>query len=83
MDVITPETLALGEDCRLGACSIIRDSALANHIVVAPFTMIDDSKIDNEAKVGPYARLRMDNHLGPVSQVGNFVEVKKTRLGAG
>jgi bifunctional UDP-N-acetylglucosamine pyrophosphorylase/glucosamine-1-phosphate N-acetyltransferase len=73
----------IGEDSRIGACSIVRDSTLADHVVVAPFTMIGDSQIESEAKVGPYARLRMDNHLGPGAQVGNFVEVKKTQLGAG
>ena len=41
---------------------------------------IDDSGV--EARVGPYARLRPGTELGPRSHVGNFVEVKNTRLGA-
>ena len=33
--------------------------------------------------VGPFARLRMDNHVEEGAHVGNFVELKKTRMGAG
>ena len=50
---------------------------------VAPYTLISDSRIDSGAQVGPFARLRMDAHVGHDARVGNFVELKKTRLGAG
>src|SRR5207248_9214148 len=33
--------------------------------------------------VGPFARLRMENHVETGAHIGNFVELKKTRLGAG
>lgn len=73
----------IGEDCRVGAGSIVRDSTLAARVEIAPFTLIDDSRIESGARVGPYARLRMQAHLETGARVGNFVEVKKTRLGAG
>ena len=72
----------IGEDCRIGACSIVRDSRLAAGVQVAPFTMVDSCELETGVRVGPYARLRMGSHLETGAVVGNFVEVKKSRLGA-
>jgi bifunctional UDP-N-acetylglucosamine pyrophosphorylase/glucosamine-1-phosphate N-acetyltransferase len=73
----------IGENCRIGACAIVRDSELADDVEVGPFTIIGTSRLDRGAHAGPFARLRMENHLGPGAHVGNFVELKKTQLGAG
>ena len=73
----------IGEHCKIGACSIIEDSALGDRVLVGPFTWIAASRIEDAAQVGPYARLRMDAHVEPGAHIGNFVELKKTRLGAG
>jgi len=74
---------SIGEDCRIGACSIIRDSVMGDRVEVRPFSMIEGSRIESDARIGPYARLRPDSHLEQGAQAGNFVELKKTRLGAG
>jgi bifunctional UDP-N-acetylglucosamine pyrophosphorylase/glucosamine-1-phosphate N-acetyltransferase len=72
----------IGEDCRVGACAIIRDSRMANGAVVEAFTVIDGSTLDSGARAGPFARLRMNSVVEQGAVVGNFVELKKTRLGA-
>lgn len=73
----------IGEDCRIGACSIIAGSQLGDGAQVEPFTHIDQSVLAPGAQVGPFARLRMNAHVESGAHVGNFVELKKTRLGAG
>jgi bifunctional UDP-N-acetylglucosamine pyrophosphorylase/glucosamine-1-phosphate N-acetyltransferase len=73
----------IGEDCRIGACSIIENSKLADRVQVAPFTSIVDSQVEADAQIGPFARLRPGNHVGAGAHIGNFVELKNTRLGAG
>jgi bifunctional UDP-N-acetylglucosamine pyrophosphorylase/glucosamine-1-phosphate N-acetyltransferase len=73
----------IGEDCHIGACSIIHDSTLGDRVTVAPFTLIGTSRLEDDVQVGPFARLRMGNHLESGARVGNFVEMKKARLGAG
>jgi bifunctional UDP-N-acetylglucosamine pyrophosphorylase/glucosamine-1-phosphate N-acetyltransferase len=73
----------IGEQCKIGACSIIEDSALGDRVLIGPFTWIVASRIEDDAQAGPYARLRPGAHVEPGAHVGNFVEVKKTRLGAG
>jgi bifunctional UDP-N-acetylglucosamine pyrophosphorylase/glucosamine-1-phosphate N-acetyltransferase len=74
---------SIGQDCRIGACSILRDSELGDGVQVAPFTMIASSRLERDAHAGPFARLRMGSCVEAGARVGNFVELKKTRLGAG
>jgi len=73
----------IGEDCRIGACSIVRDSILADGVEVAAFTSIADSRIESGAHIGPFARLRGGTHVGPNARIGNFVELKNTQFAAG
>jgi bifunctional UDP-N-acetylglucosamine pyrophosphorylase/glucosamine-1-phosphate N-acetyltransferase len=73
----------IGEDCRIGACSVIRDSKLAAEVGIAPFTSIVDSQIESGAHVGPFARLRGGAKVGANARIGNFVELKNTRFGPG
>ena len=73
----------IGEDCRIGACSIVENSTLASAVEIAPFTSIVDSQIETGAVIGPFARLRQGNRVGKGARIGNFVELKNTRLGAG
>jgi bifunctional UDP-N-acetylglucosamine pyrophosphorylase/glucosamine-1-phosphate N-acetyltransferase len=74
---------AIGEDCRIGQGAVLESAALADRVVVAPYTLIADSRVDPDAQVGPFARLRMQAQVGPEARIGNFVELKKTRFGAG
>ncbi len=74
---------SIGDGCRVGACSIIHSSVLADGVEVFPFSMVSDSKLEPHSHVGPYGRLRMGAHLGHSAHVGNFVELKNTALGAG
>jgi bifunctional UDP-N-acetylglucosamine pyrophosphorylase / glucosamine-1-phosphate N-acetyltransferase len=74
---------SIGDGSRIGACSILRDSTLAAKVDVAPFTHIVDSQIETGAHIGPYARLRGGARVGADARIGNFVELKNTRFGAG
>jgi bifunctional UDP-N-acetylglucosamine pyrophosphorylase / glucosamine-1-phosphate N-acetyltransferase len=73
----------IGENCRIGACAIVRDSRIADDVEIFPFTLVHDSRLDRAAQAGPFARVRMESHVEEGAHVGNFVELKKTRLGAG
>jgi bifunctional UDP-N-acetylglucosamine pyrophosphorylase / glucosamine-1-phosphate N-acetyltransferase len=73
----------IGEDCHIGAGAILENAILGDGVQVAPYTLIKDSRVDSAAQVGPFARLRMDSHVGHDARVGNFVELKKTHLGDG
>jgi bifunctional UDP-N-acetylglucosamine pyrophosphorylase / glucosamine-1-phosphate N-acetyltransferase len=79
---ITGKTM-VGPDCRIGMCSILKDAVLGERVQVFPHSSIADSTLGDGAEVGPYARLRMQARVEPGAHGGNFVELKKTRLGAG
>jgi bifunctional UDP-N-acetylglucosamine pyrophosphorylase/glucosamine-1-phosphate N-acetyltransferase len=74
---------AIGEDCRIGACSIVDNSTIASNVEIAPFSSVADSHIETGVTIGPFARLRQGNHIGKDARIGNFVELKNTRFGAG
>jgi bifunctional UDP-N-acetylglucosamine pyrophosphorylase/glucosamine-1-phosphate N-acetyltransferase len=73
----------IGENCRIGSCAVIEDSEIADEVEIGPFTAIGTSKLERGVHAGPFARLRMENHVGEGAHIGNFVELKKTRMGAG
>jgi len=73
----------IGENCRVGACSIVTDSEIADGVEIGPFTIVGRSVVERGAVLGPFARLRMDNLVHEGAHVGNFVELKKTELGPG
>ena len=73
----------IGEDSRIGACSIVENSKLGDRVQVNPFTSIVDSQVQADAQIGPFARLRPGNRVGPGAHIGNFVELKNTQFGAG
>lgn len=73
----------IGEECRVGAGAILESAVLEDRAVVAPYTLVANSRIETGAQVGPFARLRMDARVGPDARVGNFVELKKANLGKG
>ncbi len=71
----------IGEDCRIGAGSILRDTRLADGVNIEAYTLIGASRIGPGATIGPFARLRFDNDVEAGAHIGNFVELKKTRMG--
>jgi bifunctional UDP-N-acetylglucosamine pyrophosphorylase/glucosamine-1-phosphate N-acetyltransferase len=73
----------IGENCRIGSCSIVEDSEIGDEVEIGAFTIVGTSKLERGVHAGPFARLRMENHVAEGAHVGNFVELKKTRLGAG
>jgi bifunctional UDP-N-acetylglucosamine pyrophosphorylase/glucosamine-1-phosphate N-acetyltransferase len=74
---------SIGENCRIGTSTVIENSQIGDEVHIAPFTLIVRSQLENQVQAGPFTRLRFDNHLERGAHVGNFVELKKTRLGAG
>jgi bifunctional UDP-N-acetylglucosamine pyrophosphorylase / glucosamine-1-phosphate N-acetyltransferase len=86
--VIEPGVSLLGEtrvgrDCRLGAYSTITDSEIGDRVIVRPCSVIMSSAVGADAMVGPFAHLRPGAILEENSRIGNFVEVKKSRIGRG
>ncbi|HKG47676.1 MAG TPA: bifunctional UDP-N-acetylglucosamine diphosphorylase/glucosamine-1-phosphate N-acetyltransferase GlmU [Pyrinomonadaceae bacterium] len=73
----------IGEGCVIRAGARITNSRLGDNVVVKDHSIIVDSQIGSNCAVGPFAHLRMNAVLEEKATVGNFVEVKKSRLKRG
>ncbi|HEY8226339.1 MAG TPA: bifunctional UDP-N-acetylglucosamine diphosphorylase/glucosamine-1-phosphate N-acetyltransferase GlmU [Pyrinomonadaceae bacterium] len=71
----------IGEACVIRSGSRITNSQLGKNVTVKDHSIIVDSEIEANCSVGPFAHLRMNARLEESAVVGNFVEVKKSRLG--
>lgn len=71
----------IGRECRLYPFTHVRDTRVGNRVEVLGSTMIENSVIEDEARVGPFSRLRPDSIIRKKAKVGNFVEMKNTDLG--
>ena len=86
--MIGPETIFFSEDTKIGKNVTIepyvvigRKVKIGNKVKIHSFCHLEDSKIENNVNLGPYARLRPGTVLHVGSKVGNFVEVKKSKIG--
>jgi len=73
----------IGEACEIHQGSRISSSRLGNRVTVKDHCVILDSEIADDCAVGPFAHLRMNAQLEERAVIGNFVEVKKSRIGRG
>ena len=73
----------IGSDCVIRSASRVTDSVVGNGVTIEDHSVIDGAVIEEGATVGPFARLRAGSIVRRKAQVGNFVELKNTELGAG
>ena len=73
----------IGEHCVIRSGARITNSRLGDEVTIKDHSIIVDSEIGSNCSVGPFAHLRMNALLEDKATVGNFVEVKKSRLKRG
>ncbi len=71
----------IGEECFIGAYTILENTTVGDHTVIHSHTVIQDSIIGSDAHVGPFARLRNNVTVGNETAIGNFVELKNANVG--
>ena len=83
VDVVLEGQVVLGDGVRIGPFCRLRDVSLAAGTVVNAHCDLEGVVTQGAATVGPFARLRPGTELADGVHVGNFVEIKKARLGSG
>jgi bifunctional UDP-N-acetylglucosamine pyrophosphorylase / glucosamine-1-phosphate N-acetyltransferase len=73
----------IGEACVIRAGTRIKESKIGDRVEIRDNCLIRDSEVGDECTVGPMAHLRGHAVMADTSKVGNFVELKKTKLGRG
>ena len=86
--MIAPDTVFFSKDTKIGKNVSIepyvvigKKVKIHNNVIIRSFSHLENAKIENNVIVGPYARLRPGTILKSGSRVGNFVEVKKSKIG--
>jgi len=84
----SPETVFLSNDTKFGKNVVInpyviigKKTKIGNNVEILPFTHIENATLESNVNVGPFSRIRPGTILSKGSRVGNFVEVKKSKLG--
>jgi bifunctional UDP-N-acetylglucosamine pyrophosphorylase / glucosamine-1-phosphate N-acetyltransferase len=74
---------AIGAECVIGAGAHIVSSRLSDRVLLRPYCVLADSIVEEGVQLGPFCHLRPASHVGPGAKIGNFVELKKSRIGRG
>jgi bifunctional UDP-N-acetylglucosamine pyrophosphorylase/glucosamine-1-phosphate N-acetyltransferase len=85
--VIYPNTAisrlsAIGESCVIGPNARLSNARIGDNVTIRESVVVD-STVGNDVSIGPYAHLRNETALGDDVKVGNFVEIKKSKLARG
>ena len=86
--MISPETIFFSNKTKIGKnvsiepyVVFVGNVTLKNNIIIKSFSHLEDVKVENNVSIGPFARVRPGTTLGEGSKVGNFVEIKKSKIG--
>ena len=87
--LVAPDTIFLSANTKIGKNVVINpyvvigsNVKIGNNVEILSFTHIESAKIENNVKVGPFSRIRPGSVLSKGSRVGNFVEIKNSKVGA-
>ena len=89
VNLLAPETIFLSEDTSFGKNVTVEpyvvigpNVKIGNSTIIKSFSYVENSKIENNIVIGPYARIRPGTILKAGSKVGNFVEIKNSKINA-
>ena len=84
----SPETVFLSNDTKFGKNVVInpyvvigKKTTIGNNVEILPFSHIENAILEDNVNIGPFSRIRPGSFLSKGSRVGNFVEVKKSKIG--
>ncbi len=82
-NVLLEGDVKLGRDVVIGANTVIRNSLVGDGVVIKENCVIEDAVVGNSCTIGPFARIRPQTELAEDAHIGNFVEIKKSKIGSG
>ncbi|OCH53984.1 bifunctional UDP-N-acetylglucosamine diphosphorylase/glucosamine-1-phosphate N-acetyltransferase GlmU [Vibrio sp. ZF57] len=82
-NVIIEGSVSIGDNVVIGTGCVLKDCEIDDNTIVRPYSVIEGATVGEDCTVGPFTRLRPGADMRNDSHVGNFVEVKNTRLGEG
>jgi len=83
VNVVLEGTVSLGKNVTVGAHCILKNVQVAANTHIHPFSHLEECIVGQNCSIGPYARLRPGTELANEAKIGNFVEIKKAKIGVG
>ena len=80
--VILRGVTAIGRDCEIGPNTMLTDCTVGERVTINA-SQLNESTVDDGAKIGPFAYIRPNCHVGKDVKVGDFVELKNSTIGEG
>ncbi|HEV2057671.1 MAG TPA: bifunctional UDP-N-acetylglucosamine diphosphorylase/glucosamine-1-phosphate N-acetyltransferase GlmU [Methylomirabilota bacterium] len=73
----------IGAECVVGPGCHVSGSRIGDRVTLRPYCVLSDATVEAEAQLGPFCHLRPQSHVGAGARIGNFVELKKSKIGRG
>jgi bifunctional UDP-N-acetylglucosamine pyrophosphorylase/glucosamine-1-phosphate N-acetyltransferase len=83
VNVVFEGKVVLQDGVQIGPNNVIRDTTIGAHTQILPNCVIEESVIGSHCRLGPFTRLRPGAEIADNVHLGNFVEIKKSRVGPG
>jgi bifunctional UDP-N-acetylglucosamine pyrophosphorylase/glucosamine-1-phosphate N-acetyltransferase len=80
---VLQDQTSIGMNCQIGPYAVLKNTKVADGATIHAFTVSQDAMIGAQSEVGPLARLRPGTSLASHVKIGNFVEVKKSKIAEG
>jgi bifunctional UDP-N-acetylglucosamine pyrophosphorylase/glucosamine-1-phosphate N-acetyltransferase len=80
-NVVIDVATEIGSDCVIGAGCQIRATTIGDGVQLKPYCVLTESVIEEGAVMGPFCHLRPKSHVGAGCEIGNFIELKKAKIG--
>ena len=71
----------IGKNTKIGPNCYIKDSVIGNGVTLKASTVIEDSRVGDLCKLGPFARIRGGTEIEGSAELGNFVEANRSKIG--
>jgi bifunctional UDP-N-acetylglucosamine pyrophosphorylase/glucosamine-1-phosphate N-acetyltransferase len=83
INVVFEGTVSLGERVTIGPNCVIKNSRIGDDVQIFANCVLEDGVIGSRSRIGPFARIRPETELAEQVHIGNFVEIKKSRIATG
>jgi bifunctional UDP-N-acetylglucosamine pyrophosphorylase/glucosamine-1-phosphate N-acetyltransferase len=81
--IILEGRTTIGAECVVSTGCHLSDTTLGDRVLLKPYCVLTASTVEADAQLGPFCHLRPQSHVGQKAKIGNFVELKKSRIGRG
>jgi len=83
VNVVIEGKVTLGDGVVIGPNNVLKDCRIGAGTMVLATCVIEDCDVGSSCRIGPFARIRPETRIAEGAHIGNFVEIKKSEIGAG